>query len=289
MLSKLIDKAATLIEAMPYLRQFRGETIVVKFGGSAMENQDKKDSILTDISFMSCVGMHPVIVHGGGKAITRALKKEGIEPRFIDGLRVSDKATVQVVQKVLTDEISAEIVTAIEKKGIKANRIPGADIIRSIKHTDEKNGKAVDLGFVGDVVSVDPRPILDAISRGMVPVISPVGADAEGNIYNNNADVAAAEVAISVEARKLVFLSDVHGIMRTPGDDSSFLGSLHSSEVDGLIKEGVISGGMLPKVKSGIKAIQAGVKKTHIIDGNLKHSLLLELFTESGIGTEITV
>jgi len=289
MLNRLIDKAGVLIEALPYLQGFRGETVVVKFGGSAMEDPDTAESVLTDISFMSCVGMHPVVVHGGGKAISRAMREAGLEPRFVAGLRVTDAASIRIVERVLNEEISPSIVRAISQRGMLARTLPGPSIMRSCKcwEKDAKTGERLDLGYVGEVISVDPRPIHDYVNQGVIPVISPLGVDEGGNVYNNNADVAAAEVAIAIRARKLVFLSDVHGIMRVPGDKSSFISSLHSSELNDLVKSGVISGGMLPKVNSGIKAIKAGVKKTHIIDGNLKHSLLLELFTNEGIGTEI--
>ncbi len=289
MINNLIDKADVLIEALPYLQSFRGETVVIKLGGSAMENAEMAESVLTDISFMSCVGMHPVVVHGGGKAISKAMREAGLETKFVSGLRVTDAESVQIVERVLNREISPSIVRAITQRGMLARTLPGPSIIRSQKfwERDAETGEKLDLGFVGEVVSVDPRPIHDYVNQGVIPVISPLGLDEAGNIYNNNADVAAAEVAIAVRARKLVFLSDVHGIMRVPGDKSSFISSLHSSELDGLVAGKVISGGMLPKVLSGIKATKAGVKKTHIVDGNLKHSLLLELFTNEGIGTEI--
>lgn len=289
MLNQLVDKAGVLIEALPYLKGFRGETVVVKFGGSAMEDADMAESVLSDISFMSCVGMHPVVVHGGGKAISRAMREAGLEPRFVAGLRVTDAASIRIVERVLNDEISPSIVRAITQRGMLARTLPGPSIIRSCKgwEKDSKTGERLDLGYVGEVISVDPRPIRDYVNQGVIPVISPLGVDEGGNVYNNNADIAAAEVAIAIRARKLVFLSDVHGIMRVPGDTSTFISSLHSSELGDLVKSGVISGGMLPKVNSGIKATKAGVKKVHIIDGNLKHSLLLELFTNEGIGTEI--
>ncbi len=291
MLSKLIDKASVLVEALPFLLKFKGEVVVIKIGGSTMDDSATSESILTDISFMSCVGLHPVIVHGGGKAISKAMKKANLVPKFVSGLRVTDKKSIDIVEDILNNEISTSIVNAITKKGMDARVLNGNTIIRSVKHfvVNRDTGSKEDIGFVGNVIGADSRPIFDLINRNIIPVISPLGTDSNGNVYNNNADVAAAEVAIAVKARKLVFLSDVHGIMRIPGDENSFISSLHKNEVDKLIKDKVISGGMLPKVTSGLKAMLEGVKKTHIIDGNLKHSLLLELFTEEGIGTEIVI
>lgn len=289
MLAKLIDKAAVLIEAMPFLQRFKGEIVVVKFGGSAMENPATAESILADISFMSCVGMHPVIVHGGGKAISRAMEKAGVKPKFVCGLRATDESAIGIVESVLSNEISPGIVRAIQGRGMDARVVAGTAIIRSRKHMveDPVTREKCDLGFVGEVVSVDPRPLRDLVASGTIPVVSPLGSDMDGAVYNNNADTAAAEVAIAIGARKLVFLSDVHGIYEDPEDTATFIPSIHRDEVEALVQRKVISGGMLPKVRAGVKAIQSGVKKTHVVDGNMKHSLLLELFTEDGIGTEI--
>jgi acetylglutamate kinase len=289
MLTKLIDKAAVLIEALPFLQRYRGEVIVIKLGGSSMEDPVITESIMTDIGFMSTVGMHPVIVHGGGKAISNSMKEAGIEAKFINGLRITDKETIHIVERVLHEEISPGIVDRIQANGMQARILPGPWIMHCKKqwYINPESGTKTDLGFVGMVVSVDPRPIRDLINQQIIPVISPLGVDEKGNTYNNNADTAAGEIAIAIKSRKIVFLSDVNGVMRVPGDNTSFISSLHSTELDTLVREGVVMGGMLPKVKAGIKAIQSGIKKAHIIDGNIKHSLLLELFTEEGIGTEI--
>ena len=289
MVEQVIAKAGVLIEALPYIQRFRGESIVVKFGGSAMEEQAHHDSILADVAFMEVVGMRPVVVHGGGKAISRRLKSSGIEPRFIDGLRVTDGQTVAVVEDVLTNEVNPRIVAELEQNGAQARLIRGTDVFRVRKRveTDAETGVQTDWGFVGQVTDVDVSPIVQCFEEDVIPVVTPVGADDAGQSYNINADLAAVAVAKALKARKLAFLSDIPGLLHDLADPDSLISTVSISDVASLIERGVIAGGMLPKVASGVEALEAGVRKIHIIDGRLSHSLLLEIFTDEGIGTEI--
>ncbi len=285
-----IEKAAVLIEALPFIQQFRGETVVVKFGGSIMESEDGYSRILQDIAFMECVGLRPVVVHGGGKAISRSMKEANIAPNFVQGLRVTDDKTIGVVEKVLNHEVNPHLVGIIQRFHGKARGIHGEDIIRVDKMTgkDPATGEELDWGYVGNVKSVDVEPIQAYLKSNIVPVITPLGKGDDGHLYNINADDAATAVACALNARKLVFLTDVPGLLRDPEDKSTLISSLHLSEVDELIRLGVISGGMLPKISGMIDAVKAGIKKAHIIDSSQPHSLLLELFTSEGVGTEIT-
>jgi acetylglutamate kinase len=289
-MERFIEKASVLIEALPFIKQFRGETVVVKFGGSIMENEDGYSRILQDIAFMECVGLRPVVVHGGGKAISRAMKESSIAPNFVQGLRVTDAETIHVVERVLNHEVNPHLVEIIEKCHGKARGIHGEDIMLVDKMTgsDPASGEALDWGFVGKVKQVDVAPIQAYLRSDMVPVITPLGKDAAGQLYNINADDAATAIACALNARKLVFLTDVPGLLLDPEDKSSLVSSLHLSEVDELIDRGVISGGMLPKISGMVDAVKAGIKKAHIIDASMPHSLLLELFTSEGVGTEIT-
>ncbi len=289
-MDKFIEKASTLIEALPFIQQFRGETVVVKFGGSIMENEDGYSRILQDIAFMECVGLRPVVVHGGGKAISRAMKENDIAPNFVHGLRVTDDATIRVVERVLNHEVNPHLVSIIQQCHGKARGIHGEDIIRVEKMVgmDPATNEMLDWGYVGKVTEVDVVPVQAFLKSEMVPVITPLGKGPDNLLYNINADDAATAVACALNARKLVFLTDVPGLLRDPEDPSTLISSLHLSEVDELIERGVISGGMLPKIKGMVGAVQAGIKKAHIIDSSLPHSLLLELFTSEGVGTEIT-
>ena len=288
-MKEAMRKADVLIEALPYIQQFRGEIIVVKFGGSAMEDQTHFDSVLADVTFMECVGMLPVIVHGGGKAISRGMKKHGIEPKFLKGLRVTCEKTIEVVQEVMKTEINSSIVATLERMGAMAQSVCGENVftVKRKTETDDKTGEQLNLGYVGEPAQVDTRPVKNLLYRAIIPVVTPLGRGPDGKLYNINADTAAAAMAKELKARKLVFLSDVPGLLRNPKDENSIINTLKANEIDDLIEKGIIDGGMLPKIKSGMSALQAGVKKIHIIDGRTPHSLLLEIFTDKGIGTEI--
>ena len=288
---ELIDKAEVLIEALPYIQGFRGKVVVVKYGGSTMEAGDP-DSILRDIVFMECVGMRPIVVHGGGSAISKRLQERGIAPRFVAGLRVTDADTITIVEEVI-EEVNRGIVARLEELGARARGITGKDrIIHARKRLVEveKDGRreTVDIGFVGDVEKIETNQLRALCRRDVIPVIAPLGMDDEGQLYNINADTAAGEVAAALKAQKLILLTDVRGIMRNQDDENSLIGTLRVSDVDTLIAAGVITEGMLPKVRAGVRSVQAGVKKTHIIDGRLPHSMLLEIFTDRGIGTELS-
>lgn len=288
-MQKVIEKADVLIEALPYIQRFRDEAVVVKFGGSAMEDKSTVDGVLKDVAFMECVGLRPVIVHGGGKAISKRLKELGLKAQFVNGLRVTDEETIRVVEQVLNNEVNPEIVRTLEEYGCKARGIHGEHILSATKHTvnDAKTGQLLDWGFVGEVAAVDVEPINAYLQARIVPVITPLGKGPDGQLYNINADEAAAAIAEKMAARKLVFLSDVPGVLLNPEDPESIVSTLDLREIEELIKRGVIAGGMLPKISGAIKALKAGVRKTHVIDSSMPHSLLLELFTDKGVGTEI--
>lgn len=288
-MEKAIQKAKVLIEALPYIQDFRDAVVVIKFGGSAMEEQKCSDGILTDITFMECVGMKPVIVHGGGKAISRRMAEAGLQPVFAGGLRVTDKTTMSLVRDVLFNEINADIVAKLEARGARPRGVEGQFFFKAGKffHHDEKTGTNVDIGMVGTVTDVDDRPLRELIQNDIVPVITPIGMGADNELYNINADEAAAAVARKIKARKLVFLSDIPGLLKDRTDPGSVFSTLTEQQAHELIGAGVIDGGMLPKVKSGLSAMKDGVRKVHIIDGRMRHSLLLEIFTDKGVGTEI--
>ena len=254
-----------------------------------MDNPEVVRDILEDIAFMSCVGLRPVIVHGGGKAINARMKEKGLQATFVKGLRVTDPATMEIVEQVLNREVNPELVSILNGFGCKARGIHGEDIIAVRKHTaaDPDTGEVLDWGLVGEITGVDVEPVKAYLEADITPVITPLGADAARQIYNINADAAAAGLAERLQARKLVFLSDVPGLLSDPKDRNSLMSTLHLSEVEDLIARGIIGGGMLPKISGALKALKAGVRKTHIIDAALPHSLLLELFTDKGVGTEI--
>jgi acetylglutamate kinase len=281
----IISKAATLLEALPYIQRFRGQVFVVKYGGSFMDSPDDEERhrVARDIVFLEAVGINPVVVHGGGKAITRALETAGLKAEFAGGHRVTDAATVEIVDRVLSREINPEIVTAIEDFGGSTRGFAGSDIFRCRKLLRD----GVDLGFVGDVTDVDTDTLRACIQLGATPVISPTARGDDGKIYNCNADIAAAKTAIALNARRLVFMSDVPGLLRDPTDNSTLMSHLRLEEVPELKRAGVIEEGMLPKVDSAIAAIESGVEKVQFIDGRIPHSLLLEIFTDAGIGTEV--
>ena len=289
MIQQYIQKADVLLEALPYIQRFQGEPIVVKFGGSIMDEPEVYRQILMDIVFMSEVGLRPVVVHGGGKAISRGMEARGIAPVFVKGLRVTDAASMDVVEEVLNRQVNPELVRLLEKAGCTARGIYGEDIVRVVKHTavDAATGQTLNWGVVGRPVEVDDDPLLAYLHSHIVPVVTPLGRDEAGQIYNVNADDVASAIAQALKARKLVFMSDVPGLLRDPKDKSTLISTLKIGEVDALAAAGVISGGMLPKVQGAVQAIQAGVRKVHFVDANLPHSLLLELFTDTGVGTEI--
>ncbi len=288
-MKQAIQKANVLVEALPHIQRFRGETVIVKFGGSSMDNLDVVRDILEDIAFMSCVGLRPVIVHGGGKAINARMKEKGLQANFVKGLRVTDAETMEIVEHVLNREVNPELVAILNGFGCKARGIHGEDIITVRKHTaeDPDTGEILDWGLVGEITTVDVEPVKAYLEADITPIITPLGADTSRQIYNINADAAAAGLAERLKARKLVFLSDVPGLLADPKDRNSLMSTLHLSEVESLIERGIIGGGMLPKISGALKALKAGVRKTHIIDAALPHSLLLELFTDKGVGTEI--
>ena len=281
----IISKAATLLEALPYIQRFRSQVFVVKYGGSFMDSPDEEERhrVARDIVFLEAVGINPVVVHGGGKAITRALETAGLKAEFAQGHRVTDAATVEIVDRVLSREVNPEIVTAIEDFGGSTRGFAGSDIFRCRKLLRDD----VDLGFVGDVTDVDTDTLRACIQLGATPVISPTARGDDDKIYNCNADIAAAKTAIALNARRLVFMSDVPGLLRDPTDNSTLMSHLRVEEVPELKRAGVIEEGMLPKVDSAIAAIESGVEKVQFIDGRIPHSLLLEIFTDAGVGTEV--
>lgn len=288
-MKKMIAKAEVLIEALPYIQRFRGETVIVKFGGSAMEDRKCVESVLQDVAFMECVGLRPVVVHGGGKAINAQMKEAGLKSNFVQGLRVTDEASMRIVEHVLNQEVNPDLVTSLEGFGCKARGIHGEDIlqVKKLQRQDAGSGQMLDWGYVGEVTGLDVEPIKAFLQADITPVITPLGHGPERHIYNINADEAAAAIAERLQARKLVFLSDVPGLLSKLDDPTSLISTLRMNEVEDLIARGVISGGMLPKIGGALKAIKAGVRKVHIIDAALPHSLLLELFTDKGVGTEI--
>jgi acetylglutamate kinase len=288
--TKLIERASVLVEALPYLQEFRGKTMVIKYGGSAMEDPELVDSVLRDIVFLENVGINPVVVHGGGKAISSKMKESGLEARFVGGLRVTDQESISIVEETLNQTVNPGIAAKIREHGGRAESFKGQDLLRARKkaplHID---GKDEDLGFVGDVIGCRVLKLIDCIRDEVVPVISPLGQDENGNVLNVNADTAAAEIGVGLEACKIVYLSDVNGILRDANDPSTRIPTVTRNDVERLSAEGVISGGMLPKVESCLKALSQGVGKVHLVDGRIPHALLLELLTDQGIGTEIVL
>ncbi|MCK4401890.1 acetylglutamate kinase [bacterium] len=283
-MEKLIEKAKVLIEALPYIKKFHGKKVVIKYGGSAMEHEEIKKAVMQDIVFMKYVGMNPIIIHGGGNAINEALKKRGKKSQFVDGLRVTDKETIQVVEQVLVGKVNKEIVSLINKSGGKALGINGKSesLITAAKLKANK-----DLGFVGQITKIQPGKLDELCSQGIIPVIAPLGLGENGETYNINADTVASEIAAALRAEKLVLLTDVPGILKDKSDAESIMSTLKISEIKVLKKRAIITGGMIPKIHACEKALNAGVKKSHIIDGRILHSLLLEIFTDKGIGTEL--
>jgi len=290
----LIAKANTLLEALPYIQKFSGETFVVKYGGSFMDSPEEsvRTSVARDIVFLEAVEINPVVVHGGGKAITRAMEKAGLQATFIQGQRVTDEATVRIVDDVLSREINPEVVKTINALGGQAVSFAGPDIFKCRKlYLDDKEnpGRKLDLGYVGEVIEVNVAPLKESIWCGFTPVISPTARGEDGKIYNCNADVAAAMCAIALKAKRLVFMSDVPGLMLDPKDPATVIAHLQTSEVPGLKAAGIVDKGMIPKVDSAVAAIKSGVEKVSFVDGRMPHAVMLEIFTDKGVGTEVVL
>ncbi len=279
-------KASVLIKALPYLQRFRGKTFLIKIGGSVMEDPDLVSDFMRDILFLEVAGINPVLVHGGGKAISAAMAESGLEPEWVSGFRVTCKKAITLVEQTLTHTLSPQLVELLNGHGGRATAIPGTHVFQASRMKPDGQ----DIGFVGEVESCLTEEILYATSSGIVPVISPLGREIEtGASLNINADLAAAALAKSLQPAKLVYLSDVPGLMRDPSQPETLIPSLNQSEANAYLADGTISGGMIPKVTSALDALQAGTQKVHFIDGRLPHSLLLEIFTSKGIGTEIVL
>ena len=279
-----LDKAEVLIEALPYIQRFNRKVIIVKYGGSAMVDEELKRNVIKDVVLLKLVGFKPIIVHGGGKETSRWVGKVGMEPKFINGLRVTDAATMEVAEMVL-NKVNKELVTMIESLGVKAIGISGKD--GALLHVKKKLSGGQDIGFVGDIDHVEPEMLKKLLENDFLPVICPVGFDDDFNTYNINADDAACAIARAMHAEKLAFLTDIEGVYRDYSDADSLISELHISEAKKLIADGNVGGGMIPKLQNCIDAIENGVSRVHILDGRIPHCLLLEIFTNKGIGTAI--
>ena len=281
---KDIDKAEVLIEALPYIRRFNRKIIVVKYGGSAMISEELQQDVIEDLVLLKLVGFKPILVHGGGKEISRWSGRVGLETQFVNGLRVTDAETMELAEMVL-GKVNKDLVTKVQSMGIKAAGISGKDggMLR-VKKKEIPDG---DLGYVGEVVSVEPKILKDLLAADYLPIVFPVGMDEKHNTYNVNADEAAGAIAMALKAEKLAFLSDVEGVRMDPDDPESVIAELYTSETRNLIRDGVITGGMIPKINNCVEAIRNGVNRVHILDGRIPHCLLLEIFTDKGCGTAI--
>ena len=289
-MKEAIEKSKVLIEALPYIQQFKNKIVVIKYGGSTLEDDSPEISVLRDVVFMAAVGMKPIIVHGGGKHISRRLEKENIKTEFIQGLRVTGENAIPIVEDVIVNEVNSWLVDKINSLGHHAAQLSGKTgrMIRVKKLTGKnEKGENVDWGFVGKIQRINPRPIFDVMLEGRIPVVAPLGVDLEGNVYNVNADTVASEIASSLTAEKLVYLTDVQGIFRNIKDENSLISTIKVDEISKLKNDGIISGGMIPKIDACLEALKNHVHKTHIISGKTPHSLLLEIFTDKGVGTEI--
>ncbi|MES2569885.1 MAG: acetylglutamate kinase [Verrucomicrobiota bacterium] len=282
-------RAEALIEALPFIQKFRGQLFVIKYGGSAMEDDNVVERFLRDVVFLEAVGINPVLIHGGGKSITSRMREAGLKPKFVNGLRVTDAQSIGIVEDELDNVINPGIVKLLNQLGGKAVGIHGKTFLRGKKLPLQTEGKAtsIDLGFVGEVIDIQLASIEAAVADESVPVISPLARDENGVVLNINADVVAGTIAGRLKAAKFIYLSDVPGIMRDPTDKESLIPSVNREKIEQLLEEEVITGGMIPKVESAVHALEQGVRKVHFIDGRLPHSLLLEIFTNAGIGTEI--
>jgi acetylglutamate kinase len=288
--TEITTKAKVLLEALPYIQDFRGSTFVVKYGGSFMDDPNPvvRNRVAYDIAFLAAVGINVVVVHGGGKAITKAMELSGLKSQFApNGMRITDEATVTIVKKTLDEIVNKDVCDAISLANAKPKGLAGDSVLVCEKLLVDDNGDAVDLGYVGEVTEVKVKLIKKEIADGYVPVISPVAEGLDGKPYNVNADLVAGRVASALRARRLVYMSDVPGLLSNPADSSTLISTLKISQVDDLKKKGVIDKGMRPKVMSAVRALQEGVQRVHFIDGRLPHSLLMEIFTDTGIGTEI--
>lgn len=279
-----IDKASVLVEALPYIQRFNGQTAVIKYGGSAMTDETLKKSVIQDAVLLKLVGIKPVIVHGGGNEITSWMKKTGVEAKFYDGLRVTDKDTLDIAEMVL-GKVNKELVSMVEKLGVKAIGISGKD--GNLLTVEKYMPNGHDIGNVGIIKKVDVSIINDILDNDYLPIIYPIGKDENGEGYNINGDHAACAVAKALKANKLVFLTDIEGVYQDPDDRNSLISELYASDAKKLIENGSIQGGMIPKIKSSIDAVENGVKRVHILDGRILHSLLLEIYTDKGIGTAL--
>ena len=279
-----LDKAAVLIEALPYIQRFNRKIMVVKYGGSAMIDEELKKNVIADVVLLKLVGFKPIIVHGGGKEISRWVGKVGMEPHFVNGLRVTDEDTMEVAEMVL-NKVNKELVSMVQALGVKAVGISGKD--GCLLQCSRKTSGGQDIGYVGDVTHVEPKILYDLLEKDFLPVVCPIGMDDHFHSYNINADDAASAIAESMQAEKLAFLSDIEGVLRDKDDPSSLISELTVSEAEGLIREGVVGGGMIPKRQNCIDAINRGISRVHILDGRIPHCLLLEFFTNEGIGTAI--
>ena len=276
-------KASVLTEALPYIQDFSGSVVLVKVGGSVMEVEENLDTLMDDIAFMDAVGMKVVIVHGGGKAISKAIKMSGHEPKFVDGLRVTDEETMEIVRKTLNNVVNPDLVTRLCAKGANAKPLHGNWLFQA------KKIETPDRGYVGEVAGVSVRAVVEMLDAGIIPVVTPLGTGVDDHhLYNINADYAAAALAKALKVRKFALVSDVPGLLKDPNDPMTLFSTLHLCDIATLKADGTISGGMLPKIESCEDAIRQGVKKVHLVDGRMAHSLLLEIFTREGVGTEIT-
>ncbi len=283
-MKRSLEKAQVLIEALPYIQRFNRKIIVVKYGGSAMIDEELKRNVIKDVTLLKLVGFKPIIVHGGGKEISRWVGKVGMEPRFINGLRVTDADTMEIAEMVL-GKVGKSLVQMVQELGVKAVSISGKD--GGLLKVEKKYSNGEDIGFVGEITEVNPKILYDLLEKDFLPIVCPVGMDEDFQTYNINADDAACAIARAVNAEKLAFLTDIEGVYRDPEDPATLISELHVKEARKLIEGGTIGGGMLPKLNNCIEAIENGVSRVHILDGRIPHCLLLEIFTNKGIGTAI--
>lgn len=285
-MQKVLTKAQVLIDALPYIQQYNRKIIVVKYGGSAMSDEELQRNVIKDVTLLKLVGFKPIIVHGGGKEISRWVGKMGKEAEFVNGLRVTDEETMEIAEMVLS-KVNKNLVTMVQELGVKAVGISGKDA--GLLKVDKKYSDGLDIGFVGDIKEVDPEVLLNLLEHDFLPIVAPIGLDDDFNTYNINADDAACAIAKAVHAEKLTFLTDIEGVYKDPTDKSTFISRLTVDEVEGLITDGFVGGGMLPKLNNCITAVREGVHKVHILDGRIPHCILLEIFTNEGVGTEIVL
>ena len=283
-MEKYLEKAAVLVEALPYIQRFNRKIIVVKYGGSAMVDDELKESVIRDVTLLKLVGFKPIIVHGGGKEISKWVSKVGMEPKFINGLRVTDADTMEIAEMVL-NRVNKSLVTMVQQLGVKAAGISGKD--GGLLKVEKKYSDGQDIGYVGEITEVNPKILYDLLEKDFLPIVCPVGLDDDFNTYNINADDAACAIAKAVKAEKLAFLTDIEGLYKDFNDKDSLISEIAVKEAKELIESGMIGGGMLPKLSNCIDAIESGVSRVHILDGRIRHSILMEIFSNKGIGTAI--